>query len=118
MTSPPPVPKQIRAPVGATHFEIAWRDGVVHSLPNAILRGYCPCAGCQGHQGPVHFNAGRDSELLEVESVGNYGLKLGWGDRHNTGIYTFVFLRKLGELYVEHGDALPDVQPELEGPSR
>jgi DUF971 family protein len=94
-------------------MEIAWRDGSAHKIPNLILRGYCPCAGCQGHGGPITFHAGRDSDLIELEGVGNYGLKLVWGDRHETGIYTFTFLRKLGELYAEHGDLLPEALPEL-----
>jgi DUF971 family protein len=115
VTIPPPVPKQIKAPVGSTRFEITWRDGAAQIIPNAILRGYCPCAGCQGHSGPVAFQVGRNSDLIEVAPVGNYGLKFAWGDRHDTGIYTFSFLRKLGDLYASHGDDLPKLMPMLEG---
>jgi DUF971 family protein len=90
-----------------------WPDASVHRIPTAILRGYCPCAGCQGHNGPITFQAGRDSELIELEGVGNYGLKLAWGDRHDTGIYTYRFLRQLGELYTAHGAALPERVPQI-----
>ncbi len=108
-----PVPTGIRAPQGEDWFEISWQSGVKHRIPNLILRGYCPCARCQGHSGPICFVAGHDHSLDQIEQVGNYALKLGWGDGHSSGIYSFPHLYKLGELYAEHGDRLPDVLPEL-----
>lgn len=94
-------PKGIRAPHGARVFEINWAtpDGPVqHRLPHAILRGYCPCAGCQGHGGSVRFIPPPSEDLRELQPVGNYALSLVWGDHHSTGIYSFAFLWKLGEL--------------------
>jgi DUF971 family protein len=38
-------------------------------------------------------------ELRKLEQVGNYALSLGWGDGHDTGIYTYRFLRELGRLH-------------------
>jgi DUF971 family protein len=46
--------------------------------------------------------------------VGNYALKLGWGDTHDSGIYAFRYLRRLGDLVEAHGPSLPEVMPELE----
>lgn len=115
MNQPAPVPIAIAAPQGAAWFEITWQGGQKQRLPNAIVRGYCPCASCQGHVGPISFVPGRDSELLELNPVGNYGLRLLWGDRHETGIYTFRFLKQLADLYAEHGDALPQLVPQLLG---
>jgi len=34
--------------------------------------------------------------LKEIWAVGQYALGMSWGDGHNTGIYTFDFLRELG----------------------
>ncbi len=96
-------PLQIRAPHGATLFEISWSDGAAHRIPNEILRGYCPCAGCQGHSGEIRFQEGRNSEIREIKPVGNYALSLTWGDAHDTGIYSFEFLHRLGELHERLG---------------
>jgi len=37
--------------------------------------------------------------------VGNYALGLGWGDQHDTGIYSFDYLYRLGELRNQLGAA-------------
>jgi DUF971 family protein len=103
-TRNPGRPKGIRAPHGAKVFEISWGDGKVHRLPHSILRGYCPCAGCQGHSGEISFQQGRNLDLLEIKPVGNYALGLEWGDHHSSGIYSFEFLYQLGTLLDEFGE--------------
>lgn len=95
----PGKPTGIRAPHGASIFEISWPDGSTHRIPNEILRGFCPCAGCQGHSGEVKFQEGRNQELRDLKPVGNYALSLIWGDTHDTGIYSFEFLFRLGTLH-------------------
>ncbi len=57
----------------------------------------CPCAHCQGHGGQIEFVPGGNSELRQIEPVGHYALKLVWGDGHESGIYTFAYLRELGD---------------------
>lgn len=110
---PPPSLAGVKAPHGARVMELAWSDGRASRLPHRILRGYCPCASCQGHSGAIRFTDSGDPELRTVGQVGNYALELGWGDGHATGIYTYTFLRRLAELYDTHGDALPERLPEL-----
>ncbi len=90
-------PTHIRAPHGATTTEITWGDGVRCIYPNEILRGLCPCAHCQGHGGEINFIPGGNSDLRQLEPVGHYALKLVWGDGHETGIYSFSYLRKLAD---------------------
>jgi DUF971 family protein len=96
-------PKRIKAPHGAKIFEITWADGETSVLPHEILRGYCPCATCQGHSGTIKYVPGGNLELRTIERVGNYALSLGWGDGHDSGIYTFDYLRKLGERLATEG---------------
>jgi DUF971 family protein len=94
-------PVELRAPEGARRMEIDWDDGTTTAYRHEILRGFCPCAHCQGHHGPVRWVEGaeeQDLSLASIEQVGNYALQLGWGDGHATGIYTFRFLRALGEV--------------------
>jgi DUF971 family protein len=96
-------PTAVKAPHGAQVFEVTWADGAKHSYPHEILRGYCPCAGCQGHSGEIRFQEGGNQELREIERVGNYALSFTWGDSHSSGIYTFRYLRTLGELLEAQG---------------
>lgn len=93
-------PVELRAPAGATTMEIVWSDGTTSRYRHVILRGFCPCAHCQGHQGPIRWAEGATDEdlpILDIEEVGNYALRLVFGDGHSTGIYSFRFLRDLGE---------------------
>jgi DNA repair protein RecO (recombination protein O) len=105
-------PVRVRAPKGARVFEIHWADGLVGKIPHELLRGYCPCATCQGHSGTIRFVAGGDLELEEITPVGNYALQLTWGDRHDTGLYSFRYLRALSDVAMDPERA-GDERPEL-----
>jgi DUF971 family protein len=96
-------PTEVKAPHGARVLEIVWADGHRCAYPHRILRGFCPCAGCQGHSGRVRFQSGVNLELRDLEQVGNYALGLTWGDGHSSGIYSFQYLRRLCALIEEHG---------------
>lgn len=74
---------------------VTWDDGHVGDYPREYLRGYCPCALCQGHGGEIKFIAALNAQLAEISAVGNYAIQFGWEDGHNTGIYTFDYLRSL-----------------------
>ncbi len=107
-----PTPVELRAPVGARLLEIDWSDGTSSAYRHAVLRGFCPCAHCQGHHGPIVWVEGAESaglELTSIEPVGNYAVQLAWGDGHATGIYSFRFLRELaphGEASIEEARGL------------
>jgi DUF971 family protein len=96
-------PVNVKAPHGARELSISWADGKKCSYPHEILRGFCPCATCQGHSGAIKLVPGGNFELRELEQVGNYALGLTWADGHSTGIYSFRFLRTLGDLIDEKG---------------
>ena len=91
-------PVRVVAPKGARVFGIHWADGTAGKIPHLLLRGYCPCAGCQGHSGKIRFVEGGDLELESIAPVGNYALQLTWGDHHDAGIYSFRYLRSLSDL--------------------
>jgi len=98
MSEPAITPTAVRSPFKATKTEIDWADGHRGIYPHEILRGYCPCAGCQGHSGEVRFIEGDTpdrTEIREIGTVGGYALHITWGDGHDTGIYTFRYLREL-----------------------
>ncbi len=74
---------------------VLWDDDHLSDYPLGYLRGWCPCAVCQGHEGERRFLHVEDPQLVSVSQVGNYALNLVWKDGHQTGIYTFEFLRSL-----------------------
>lgn len=113
MSRPEQTPIGIRAPHGSSHFEVSWADGSRSSISNRVLRGYCPCAGCQGHGGSIQFVADHDSELRDIAPVGNYALKLTWGDGHASGLYSFEYLRRLCDTFAAHGEQMPQALPIL-----
>jgi len=109
-------PTAVRAPHGAIAMEIDWSDGVTTRLEHWILRGFCPCAACQGHEGPIRYvettdNPGGALELRDIRRVGNYALGLGWGDGHASGIYTFQYLRLLGTIAGRSRDEVVRFEP-------
>lgn len=105
---PSTTPTRIKAPHGAKTTEITWGDGVRATYPNTILRGLCPCAHCQGHGGTINMVEGGNSELRDLSAVGNYALKLVWGDGHDTGLYSFRYLRELASRPEVTTTELPD----------
>lgn len=81
---------------------ITWDDGGVMPFPITLLRDECPCAGCKGetilmHQIlpvvqpklPGHY------DLTSITPVGSYAVQCLWGDGHNTGLYSWEYLRTL-----------------------
>jgi DUF971 family protein len=111
MTKDPRIkPVAIRSPRGGRVTEIDWADGHKTTYPHALLRGYCPCAGCQGHSGEIRFLETTDAqlELEDIESVGGYAVCLKWFDGHSSGIYSFRYLRALCPCDVCRG---PDQAP-------
>lgn len=112
-------PVAVRSPRGARTTEIDWADGHRGVYPHAILRGYCPCAGCQGHSGDVRFVETTDDqrELEDIEPVGGYALSLKWFDGHTSGIYSFKLLRALCQCDACRGqDGSPTGAPDAGGP--
>jgi len=87
----------VRSPRGAKTSEIDWGDGHKGVYPHLFLRGYCPCAGCQGHSGTVKFieTSATQQELDDISTVGNYALQLRWFDGHDSGLYSYKYLRAL-----------------------
>ena len=99
---PTPEPRELRAPRGAKVMEIDWADGTTSRYPHLVLRALCPCAHCQGHQGPIQWVDAewddRALEIGEIEEVGSYAIRMAWGDGHSTGIYSYRYLKQLGAI--------------------
>lgn len=79
-------------------LEIAFDDGSRFRLPFEFLRVLSPSAEVRGH-GPgqeVPQIGKRNVVLTDIEPVGSYALKLAFDDGHDSGLYTWEYLYRLG----------------------
>ena len=83
----------------AKTLRIAFDDGQTFTLPAELLRVESPSGEVQGHgPGQKQTVAGRAHVgILEIEPVGNYAVKIKFDDLHDTGIFSWRYLRDLGE---------------------
>ncbi|MSU32739.1 MAG: DUF971 domain-containing protein [Pedosphaera sp.] len=105
-------------PVDITQFpkELAlrWSDGREDFLPLETLRKFCPCAACLGEKDifgttykPAERPYGPQSFVLRtLTTVGRYAVQPTWGDGHATGLYTWDWLRRVGDA-VHDGEKTP-----------
>ncbi len=90
-----PEPVEVELEAAARTLRIGWSDGHQSHYPLSYLRGFCPCAHCQGHGGGWEYVANSSPDLTEIGEVGNYALSFTFADGHRTGIYSFEVLRQL-----------------------
>jgi DUF971 family protein len=83
---------------------ISWSDGSESFLEVKALRRACPCAACGGEPDvlgnitrPQVTYTDESFRLTSFDLVGGYALRPHWADGHSTGIYSFTYLRRLGE---------------------
>ncbi len=104
-------PVEIRYRRAEKRLEIDFDDGRSFTLPAELLRVESPSAEVQGHgEGKTVVAGRRHVGITEIEPVGNYAVRLTFDDTHNTGIYSWGYLRRLGEnkdrLWADYLDAL------------
>ena len=100
MADPSETPVEIAPSEDGTRLRIRWADGAESLLAPFDLRAACPCAAC------VDEMTGRRTlrpetlpeavHPLAIHYVGRYALQFVWSDGHQTGIYPFRYLRRLG----------------------
>ncbi|MDZ3838648.1 MAG: DUF971 domain-containing protein [Rhodospirillales bacterium] len=91
-------PTEIRLKRESKTLEIDFDDGTSFALPAEYLRVESPSAEVQGH-GPdtKTIVAGRRHVgIIGVEPVGSYAIRIRFDDMHDTGLYTWDYLYRLG----------------------
>jgi len=91
-------------PIGS-ELAVKWDDGAESYISLANLRMACPCAGCKGemdimgnlYKNPEKPLAANAFQLVRIASVGGYAIQPLWADGHNTGIYSFEYLRRIAD---------------------
>lgn len=88
---------------------IDWSDGIQMRYAAAELRKRCPCATCrEKHAGsqaaskplmlPVLSLAeAQPLTITHMQPIGNYAYNIAFSDGHDSGIFTFEFLREVGQ---------------------
>ena len=93
-------------------LEIAFDDGASFRIPFELMRVYSPSAEVQGHgPGQETLQTGkRDVVIDAIEPVGHYAVKPTFSDGHDTGLFTWDYLYRLGsqqdELFSQYLERL------------
>lgn len=95
-TAPPTLVEVRRLPEEG-RLRLTWSDGHSGEPGYRYLRGWCPCAACQGHAGvTIRYQPPGEAVTPDaITPVGNYAISIRWSDGHATGIYRFDYLRRL-----------------------
>lgn len=93
-----PRPTSIRLHQKSRVLEVVFDDGSHFELPCEYLRVYSPSAEVQGHgPGQETLQVGKeDVNITAIEPVGSYAVRLTFDDGHDTGLYSWPVLYKLG----------------------
>ena len=114
----PASPSLQRTPVSLTvhqqsrALEIEFDDGRRFRIPFELMRVYSPSAEVQGHgPGQETLQTGKREVLIDALSpVGHYAVKPTFSDGHDTGLFTWDFLYRLGaqqdELFAQYLERL------------
>jgi DUF971 family protein len=82
-------------------LEVHFEDGGIFELPSEYLRVYTQSAEAVGHgPGQETLQTGKENvEITDIRAVGNYAIALTFSDGHDSGIYSWDLLYKLGSEY-------------------
>ncbi len=85
---------------------ITWDDDTTQIFFAEATRKACPCATCKDEKDEAGSNknpfkvlkmAPKNIYFTKWEMVGRYAIRFVFSDRHDSGIYTFDYLREIGE---------------------
>ena len=94
-----PWPTELRLAKDRRTLIVAFDDGARYELPAEMLRVMSPSAEVQGHSEAERKTVGgkRNVSIIKVDAVGNYAVRLAFDDMHDSGIFSWVFLREMGD---------------------
>lgn len=98
LTSDSPSPTVLTVHQLSRVLEVAFDDGAHFHIPFELMRVYSPSAEVRGH-GPgqeVLQTGKREVIVTEISAVGHYAVQPRFSDGHDTGIFTWSYLYKLG----------------------
>jgi DUF971 family protein len=92
-------PVEIRLRKAEKRLDVAFDDGRSFSYTAELLRVESPSAEVQGHGASQKqvVSGRRHVGILGLEQVGNYAVRIRFDDLHDSGIFSWQYLRELGE---------------------
>ena len=102
-TDTAPQPTALTVHQASRVLEVAFDDGNSFRIPFELMRVYSPSAEVQGHgPGQETLQTGKRDVLVDgIEAVGHYAVQPHFSDGHDTGIFTWAYLYKLGSQQAE-----------------
>jgi DUF971 family protein len=96
-----PVPTAIKLHRNSRTLEVRYPDGSAYTLACEYLRVFSPSAEVWGHgaKEPALIGGKREVNVARIEPVGQYAVRLVFDDGHDTGLYSWDVLQKLGRDY-------------------
>lgn len=104
----PPWPTELRLNAGRDALTVGFDNGERFTLSAEYLRVESPSAEVRGHGGgPKQIVRGKEEvQITGLEPVGNYAVRILFDDGHDSGLYSWDFLLKLGreheKIWAEH----------------
>jgi DUF971 family protein len=94
-----PWPTELRLHKDRKVLTISFDNGDHFDLAAEYLRVKSPSAEVQGHSPDERKTVPgkKNVEIIEVKPIGNYAVRLVFDDLHSTGIYSWGYLRVLGQ---------------------
>lgn len=94
-----PWPTELRLSKDRRALRVRFDDGVDHELAAELLRVLSPSAEVQGHSPEQRQTVPGKSDvaIAAIDPVGNYAVRLTFSDGHNTGLFSWTYLRRLGD---------------------
>lgn len=117
-----PTPTEIKVQQKSKLVDVSFDNGRHFSFPFEFLRVCSPSAEVRGHgPGQETLQIGkRDIDITRVEPVGSYAIKPVFSDGHDSGIYSWDYLYRLGrqqhELWQQYEQRLADAGLERDAP--
>jgi len=92
-------PTEIRLNKNKSELTVGFDDGTAYSFSAEYLRVMSPSAEVQGHSPDQRVTVGGKKNVLitNIEPIGNYAVRIVFDDRHDTGLYSWLYLSELGE---------------------
>jgi DUF971 family protein len=93
-------PTELRFSKNKRALNVAFDDGAAFSIPYKALRLESPSAEVQGHGSgpkPPPPVISDDLGVEKADPVGRYAVRIFFTDGHSSGLFTWAYLRELGE---------------------
>ena len=104
MAKSDPWPTELKVDKDRGLLTVSFDDDATFSLTAELLRVMSPSAEVQGHspEERVTVPGKMGVRILRLEPVGNYAARIVFDDGHDSGLYTWAYLRELGEKQAEN----------------